>query len=197
MFGHSNEPSEAHCKSNPSRFYAPPEVKFPSHDALKTSWARVEDSPCPDRPVICLQVAPRRLATPVSRTAGPTRSLLLPVGTTLFLFFQSRKCLPQVTQGCSEPHTRGISHVSAGSCRAIMISWPEVGRPNSSRALCCSNIACPVAPFRRVPRLLWTQTRVGCTSSPALSPHLPDSDGSSVHESVPWVRENCFVACLH
>ena len=44
-----------------------------------------------------------------------------------FVFIFSRKCLPQVTQGCSGPHTRGISRVSAGSCCAI--SWPEVGRP--------------------------------------------------------------------
>ena len=43
-----------------------------------------------------------------------------------FYFFQSRKCLPQVTQGCSGPHTSGISRGSAGSCCAI--SWPEVGR---------------------------------------------------------------------
>ena len=45
----------------------------------------------------------------------------------LFLFFQSRKCLPQVTQGCSGPHTGCISRVSAETCCAI--SWPELSRP--------------------------------------------------------------------
>ena len=48
-------------------------------------------------------------------------------GGTGFVFIFSRKCLPQVTQGCPGPHTGGISRVSAETCYAI--SWPELSRP--------------------------------------------------------------------
>jgi hypothetical protein len=44
-----------------------------------------------------------------------------------FYFFQSRKCLRQVTQGCSGSQTGGISRLSAETCCAI--SWPELSRP--------------------------------------------------------------------
>ena len=48
-------------------------------------------------------------------------------GTGCVFIFSSRKCLPQVTQGCSGPHTGGTSRLSAETCCAI--SWPELSRP--------------------------------------------------------------------
>ncbi len=48
-------------------------------------------------------------------------------GGTGFVFIFSRKCLPQVTQGCSGPPTGGFSRLSEETCCAI--SWPELSRP--------------------------------------------------------------------